>query len=1232
MTWQKAQDAEYAAFAALKAKKEAGSADAVAARANAMRQQARLLAEDEMRRMVAASEMLEAEEMLKNADIEAAWRAMSERSASMRADPKPKDPDAFVSELSAPEVQETAKFLEQFLEEAQETEVTSAPAKTPKEYSPGRWYLGLNFVCTPMFMYGDGSKGYFIADLGPDGQPERCLVAFEDKYDAEGFMECLMSWDQFSGCRKGTVIPQVPRTMEGVAIGAGTRLLTFAKGQLTVDAETSEAELAVKLAEAYEAQSEAFYEAAAASSGLPVSEIVADEAFSALVAAKVAGSSDKVAAAKAAVEKAAKDMLERSVKRAEQSETDSETEIESAWEAMLERVAAIKAALPSADLSSAAITDELKDAEETRAWITQFMEECKTVEWKSPATVQKQPPPADLWHRALEFVCVPVFVFADGRKGYFTTNTADAGAPPDNRLLCFQSRAEAQAFEAVASSWPQFAGAKFSVIPAVPQAMERVALSKTARLLCFREGEAQALSTMAGTSEEAFAAWLQGAAADHAATSATAPAAPAVDPSDEDALFAALIAGNKSQNKAAAAKAAVEKAAVEILALQDKSAAEKELDIVAIYARMQEEVNAARAALGKGKTSTAAFDAEAKDEASVREFIGGFLEEAARSKSPDRPATVVPEAPWYRALDFVCAPVFAYADGTKAYFTVQRAGEKALIAFESVKDAEAYLVTHGATVPGAAKSTVVPVVPGAMESFARAQGCGFDVVRAAEAVTARPATPATAVDPSDEDALFAALIAGNKSQNKAAAAKAAVQKAAAELAAKLDADDAGQLDLKAAYATMVADIAAAKKAAGAAPTSAAAIEAEAAPAEVKATKAFIERFTEAAKTATFPEPASAEKAALPVDLWHRELLFVCTPTFVYGDGTKGFFTTTLGGERCMVAFERRRDAEAFVAATKGMAGYDGATRATVVPTVPLSTEGWAVSQGCKLVVFRRGALSVDDATGADALAGALAAAYEDRAAAAGRAKDVAELYADEDAAFARIGAATATSSPAAVEKYQAAVEVTTKKVMEQLESEESEIDLGALYKQMAERVAAARAATGSAPTTADPIKAEATEAAVSETAAFIEKFASQAKAAQAVEPETAPVAATPGGGVWYRSMPFLCVPQFIYADGGRGFFIVDLGGEVPDRRLVCFEDKADAGKFADTVGEWDQFRVATKSTVGPVQPREMEAVAATRQCSLLVLRKGQVVTQAGATEADVVRALETAYGSPSVLA
>ena len=122
------------------------------------------------------------------------------------------------------------------------------------------------------------------------------------------------------------------------------------------------------------------------------------------------------------------------------------------------------------------------------------------------------------------------------------------------------------------------------------------------------------------------------------------------------------------------------------------------------------------------------------------------------------------------------------------------------------------------------------------------------------------------------------------------------------------------------------------------------------------------------------------------------------------------------------------------------------------------------------------------------------------------------------------------------------------------------------------------------------------------------------------------------GGVWYRSLPFLCVPQFLYGDGGRGFFIVDLGQQAPDRRLICFEDKGDALKFAEVVQEWDQFREATKAMVEPAQPREMERLGMSRQCRLMVLRKGELVASQGATEADVVRELQAAYDSVNVLA
>ena len=357
----------------------------------------------------------------------------------------------------------------------------------------------------------------------------------------------------------------------------------------------------------------------------------------------------------------------------------------------------------------------------TAAWIEAFAAAA------AAAPAAPAAPPASAPEAALRLVCVPTFVFADGRKAYLTVRLRPGAE--GSRLVAFQSRRDAEAAGAFAEDWPQFAGARFTVVPRVAAEMEAVALARGASLLSVPPAGASAMAGVA--SEEDLARWLRGdpTGADGPRTSEYGL------PMPDDRAGPALSGNTAEQDRAEArewiaryrarvsAPADDPMAAVVAAARADAEARrEARAQEAAAYAALAERVAAARAALPAAETSTAAFEAEAADAAAVAEHLAGFLEAAAASTASaaeTAPASARPAGPWYHALPFLAAPVAVYGDGTHGFFATPGG---ALVAFESRAAAEAFAAERGAT--------VVPAYPKALERFAMARGLALDVARA----------------------------------------------------------------------------------------------------------------------------------------------------------------------------------------------------------------------------------------------------------------------------------------------------------------------------------------------------------------------------------------------------------------------------------------------------------------------------------------------------------------------
>merc|ERR1719383_565994 len=115
------------------------------------------------------------------------------------------------------------------------------------------WYRSLRYLCVPLFVYGDGGKGYFIVDLSMsvEADPDRRLICFEDKRDAESFIEAVQEWEQFKEARKADVVPEHPLQMEELAVRRGCKLLVLHQGEIKGGRGTTEMELVERLQEAY---------------------------------------------------------------------------------------------------------------------------------------------------------------------------------------------------------------------------------------------------------------------------------------------------------------------------------------------------------------------------------------------------------------------------------------------------------------------------------------------------------------------------------------------------------------------------------------------------------------------------------------------------------------------------------------------------------------------------------------------------------------------------------------------------------------------------------------------------------------------------------------------------------------------------------------------------------------------------------------------------------------------
>ena len=65
----------------------------------------------------------------------------------------------------------------------------------------------------------------------------RRLICFEDKRDAESFIEAVQEWEQFKEARKADVVPEHPLQMEELAVRRGCKLLVLHQGEIKVRIE-----------------------------------------------------------------------------------------------------------------------------------------------------------------------------------------------------------------------------------------------------------------------------------------------------------------------------------------------------------------------------------------------------------------------------------------------------------------------------------------------------------------------------------------------------------------------------------------------------------------------------------------------------------------------------------------------------------------------------------------------------------------------------------------------------------------------------------------------------------------------------------------------------------------------------------------------------------------------------------------------------------------------------------